>query len=529
MPKLRKAPLIGLLAVPLVAGAFVLQDQAVRESGRLFGQVLELVANRYVDSISSAQLYEKAARGLVEQLQDPYSELMSPKELKQFNTNTAGRYGGLGMRIEEQPGKGVTVVTVFPNTPAEAAGIREGDIIVAIESLSTRGWPSRRVADSLTGEPGTKVTVTFQRPGVAEPIRATFTRALIRVPAIPYAMMLDGNVGYIPLQGFNETSTAELERAVRNLLDQGARGLILDLRGNPGGFLDQALSISNLFLREGLEIASVRGRNTEPQVYYTRQKPIAPTIPLVVLTNQGSASASEIVAGALQDHDRALIVGTTTFGKGLVQQLFPLEGGYALKITTAKWFTPSGRSIQKERRLNEDGLFVEVHPDSEESDSARRARPVFRSDAGRPVYGGGAITPDLVVLPDTLTTAEQEFRKATASKSQDIYVTLYDYAYELKSTVKPDFVVRPEWREELYRRLQKKGVEIDRKLYDGAARLIDRELELRIARLAFGDTAERRRSLPDDAQLRKALELLRQGKTQQELFALVAAAGRQDR
>jgi carboxyl-terminal processing protease len=523
MPRIRRAALAAVVLVPLVAGAFVVQERATREGGRLFSQVLDLVSSRFVDTVDATALYEKAARGLVSQLQDPYSELMSPRQLKQFNTNTAGRYGGLGMRIEEQPGKGVTVVVVFPSTPAEAAGIREGDLIVGVDTLSTRGWNSRRVADSLTGEPGTKVNVTFARPGVPEPIKATFTRALIRVPAVPYAIVFDDKIGYIPLQGFNETSTNELGKAVQGLEQQGVRGLVLDLRNNPGGFLDQALSISNLFLKQGMEIASVRGRNAEPQTYFAREKPVAPSLPLVILTDQYSASASEIVAGALQDHDRAVIVGTTSFGKGLVQTLFPsLEGGYALKMTTGKWYTPSGRSIQKERRLTDDGAYVEVHPDSVDSDSARRDRPIFRSDAGRVVYGGGAITPDLVVQPDTFTTAEQNFRRATASRSQDIYVTLYDYAYELKAGVRPDFVIRAEWRSELYQRLRRKGIELDRSLYDGAARLIDRDLELRIARLAFGDSTARRRSLDDDSQLRAAIDLLRRGQSQQDLFALVA-------
>jgi carboxyl-terminal processing protease len=517
MRPFRRTALIGVLLVPAIAGAFVVQDRASREGGRLFGQVLELVNARFVDSVNAADLYEKAARGLVSQLQDPYSELMSPRQLTQFNTSTAGRYGGIGMRIEEQPGKGVTIV--FPNTPAEKAGIREGDVIISIDTLAVRGWNSRRVADSLTGTPGTKVNVTFARPGVEEPFKATFTRALIRVPAVPYAIMFDGKVGYIPLQGFNETSTAELARAVTNLQAQGAKGLVLDLRGNPGGFLDQSLSISNLFLKEGQEIASVRGRNVEPQTYYAREKPIAPTLPLVILTDQCSASASEIVAGALQDHDRAVIVGTTSFGKGLVQTVFNLDGGYALKMTTGKWYTPSGRSIQKERILTDDGNWVEVDHDSLDQGE----RPTFKSDAGRTVYGGGAVTPDLIVRPDTFTTAEQEYRKATASKSPDIYVILYDYAYELKDKVKPDFTVQPAWREELYRRLTAKGIQVDRAMYNNAARYIDRELDVRISRLAFGDSTARRRTLDEDPQLRRALDLVRQGGTQQELFALVTA------
>ena len=519
----RRTALIGVILVPAIAGAFVVQDRASREGGRLFAQVLDLVNSRFVDSVNAADLYEKAARGLVTQLQDPYSELMSPRQLTQFNTNTAGRYGGIGMRIEEQPGKGVTIVQVFPNTPAERAGIREGDVIVGVDTLAVRGWNSRRVADSLTGTPGTKVNVTFARPGVPEPIKATFTRALIRVPAVPYAIVFDGKIGYVPLQGFNETSTSELAKAITSLQAQGAKGLVLDLRNNPGGFLDQSLSISNLFLKEGQEIASVRGRNVEPQTYYAREKPIAPTLPLVILTDQYSASASEIVAGALQDHDRAVIVGTTSFGKGLVQTVFNLDGGYALKMTTGKWYTPSGRSIQKERVLTEDGAWVEVDHDSLESGQPGAQRPTFKSDAGRTVYGGGAVTPDLMVKPDTFTTAEQEFRKATAAKWQEIYVLLYDYAYELKGKVAPNFTVQPAWRDELYRRFQSKGIEVDRKLYAGASRFIDRELDVRISRLAFGDSTARRRSLDDDPQLRQALELLRRGSTQQELFSLVTA------
>ena len=515
----RRTALIGVILVPAIAGAFVVQDRASREGVRLFSQVLDLVNSRFVDSVNTADLYEKAARGLVTQLQDPYSELMSPKQLTQFNTNTAGRYGGIGMRIEEQPGKGVTIVTVFPNTPAEKAGIREGDLIVGIDTLTVRGWNSRRVADSLTGTPGTKVNVTFARPGVPEAFKATFTRALIRVPAVPYAIMFDGKLGYIPLQGFNETSTAELARSISSLQAQGAKGLVLDLRGNPGGFLDQALSISNLFLKEGQEIASVRGRNVEPQSYYAREKPIAPNLPLVILTDQYSASASEIVAGALQDHDRAVIVGTTSFGKGLVQTVFNLDGGYALKMTTGKWYTPSGRSIQKERVLTDDGQWVEVDHDSLQD----AKRPTFKSDGGRTVYGGGAVTPDLLVKPDTFTTAEQEYRKATAPKSPDIYVIMYDYAYELKGKLAPNFTVQPAWRDELYRRFQAKGIEVDRGLFNGASRMIDRDLEVRISRLAWGDSTARRRTVDDDPQLRQALDLLRRGNSQQELFTLVTA------
>jgi carboxyl-terminal processing protease len=520
----RSRTILFILAVgaPLVTGAFVAQDRATRDGGRLLGQVLDLVQSRFVDSLEEGALYEKAARGLINQLQDPYSELLSPRQLSQFNTTTGGRYGGIGMQIEDQPGKGAVVTKVFHNTPAEQAGVREGDVIVGVDSLSTRGWGNARVADSLRGTPGSKVTVAFARPGVSDLIQSTFTRAVIRVPAVPYAITFD-NIGYLPLDNFNESSTRDIASAVRQFQAQGTRGLILDLRRNPGGFLEQALSITNLFLKQGAEIASVRGRGTEPQVYTAQERPLAPDIPIVVLIDQYSASAAEIVAGALQDHDRALVIGTTSFGKGLVQTVYNLDGGYALKMTTGKWFTPAGRSIQKERRLLADGQFVEVHPDSLESDSARKARPTYKSTSGRQLYGGGAITPDIAVKPDTFSTAEQAFLRATAAKSSEMYVTLYDYAIEFRGKLNKDFQVDPAWRGEFYSRLQKKGIEIDRALYDGASAYIDRELERRIARTAFGDSTMRRRTLKDDPPLQRAIDVLKKGLTQKELLALAGS------
>jgi carboxyl-terminal processing protease len=531
MSRIRTAAVASAILVPVIAGGFIAQERSTTEGAKLFSQVLSLVSDRYVDTVDAAGLYEKAARGLVQQMQDPYTELMSPKQRADFNRGTAGKYGGLGMQIEEQPGKGITVARVFPHTPAEAAGIREGDLIIFVDTISTRGWNTRKVSDYLTGTPGTKVSATFGRPGVSEPIKATFTRAVIHVPAVPYAIMFDGKIGYLPLNQFTEASTKEVSESVRNLQSQGAHGIVLDLRGNPGGFLDQALAISNLFLKEGQEIASVRGRGTEPQQYVARERPLAADVPIVVLVDQYSASASEIVAGSLQDHDRALIVGMTSFGKGLVQTLFDLDGGWALKMTTAKWYTPAGRSIQKERKLTADGQFLEVHPDSLETDSARKARPQFKSDAGRVVYGGGGIAPDLMVKPDTFSAAEQEFRKAIAPKSQEFYVTLYDYGYELKSKVQPDFKVQPEWRAELLSRLQKAGVKVDQAQYNAAGHYVDYLIEQRVSRLAFGDSTAKRRELPEDVQLRTALDILRKTQNQKDIFVVArqtASAARQD-
>ncbi|HKG90356.1 MAG TPA: S41 family peptidase [Gemmatimonadaceae bacterium] len=523
----RAAVVAAAFVLPLLAGGFMLQSAAPRGDGtRLFSQVLALTASRFVDSVDAGALYEKAARGLVRELNDPYSVLYTPKELRDFTANTGGRYAGIGALIEEQE-NAVLISRVYPNTPAEEGGVREGDRIIQIDTASTRGWHMDRVSETLKGTPGTKVKVTFQRPGLAEPIRVTFTRAVIHIPAVPYAIVLDGGVGYIPLQQFNETSAEETEAAVRRLQKAGARSIVLDLRGNGGGILDQALVVSNLFLPQGAEITSVRERGGPAAVHVARDEPIAPSMPLVVLSDGGTASASEIVAGALQDHDRAVLVGTTSFGKGLVQSLYPLDGGYALKMTTGKYYLPSGRIIHKDRQLV-NGRLVEVLPDSLESDSVKKSRPTFRSDGGRVVYGGGGITPDLIVPTDTLRSVEQRLVRALSPKSQQLYLSLYRLAFDLKSQVAaPGFAVRPEWREDLYRRLTTSGVEVDRALFDSASTFVDNLIADRVSRFAFGDSAAMRRRVPQDAQLTRALELLRQGRTQRELFAAAAREGRQ--
>ena len=520
MPRRRKLLLLGIIAAPLLAGGFVAQDRAASDGARLLEQVLTIVSGRFVDSVDAAALYEKAARGLVHELNDPYSMLLSPKELATFNAQTGGKYGGVGMEIGEVQGF-ITVQRVFPHTPAEQAGVIEGDRIVQVDTANTRGWSTAQVSDVLKGRPGTKVSVKFLRTGVAEAIPVTFTRANVRIPAVPYAIMLDGKIGYVPLQQFNETATEELESSIQRLSSEGAKGLVIDLRGNGGGYLEQSATVANLFLKKGMEVSSVRGRAGYQETLYATDNPTAPEIPLIVLTDGRTASASEIVAGALQDHDRAVIIGTTSFGKGLVQTVYPLDGGYALKMTTAKWYTPSGRSIQKDRKLLPDGSFVEVHPDSMETDSVRKLRPKFKSDAGRTVYGGGAVTPDVIVRPDTLSTDEQKLLNALAPKAQIVRTTLINYAVEQKGKVKLDFIVSRAWRDEFYKRLVAQGVKVDKAQFEAGGSEIDRLLGSSIARISFGDSTAKRRDVVDDAQLRRSLELLRAAPTQRALFDAV--------
>lgn len=519
MSRTRKFALLSAVALPLVAGAFVVQERGVLNSARLFDQVMAIVGERFVDSIAAGALYEKAARGLVDQLNDPYSELYTPKDLERFNTETGGFYGGIGMLIEDQHGS-IMISKVYPNTPAEEAGIREGDRIVGVDTASTRGWRIDQVSGGLKGQPGTKVKARFLRPGVAQPFEVEFTRRVIRIPAIPFALMLDGKIGYVPLQQFNETTVREFAEQLRRLRGEGVTGVVLDLRRNTGGFLDQALELTNFFLPRGKEIATVRVRVGPAEKYVAEADPVAPDIPLVILTDGYSASASEIVAGALQDHDRALVVGTTSFGKGLVQSVYRLDGGYAIKLTTGKWFTPSGRSIQKERVLDSNGNYVEVTPDSLETDADRITRPAFRSSGGRTVYGGGAITPDVIVPYDTLTSAEQKLARSLVPRWQDLYIALDEFAFAIKGALRPDFTVTAAMRDEAFTRITARGVPLDRAEWEAGRRYVDRIVNDRLSRRAFGDSTWKRRDVKEDAQLLKAMELLRRGRTTAELIAL---------
>jgi carboxyl-terminal processing protease len=534
MTRNRTTLVAAILVVPIVAGGFLLQEPPRRANGRLFDQVLSIVSRQYVDTMASADLMARAAKGLVRELHDPYTELFTPRESDDFGRATNGRYGGTGMLLAEEENELVTVQRVFPNTPAEDAGVSEGDRIVGIGDSAATDWGLNKVSDRLRGTPGSKVMVTFSRPGVTMPIKLTFTRREVHVPAVSFSTIVGANVGYIPLQTFNENAAEEVESAVARLISQGAKGLVLDLRDNGGGIVEQSLAISSLFLRDSQAIVSVRSRTEEEDVARAEGTHLASNVPLVVLTNGGTASAAEIVAGALQDHDRALVLGNTTFGKGLVQSLYSLDGGYSLKITTGKWYTPSGRSINRERRITDDGRvlegrlldgkIVEGSEDSVETEATRARRPQFRTTGGRVVYGGGGIVPDFLVNEDTLTTLESEFLRSVAPKAQQIQVVLQQYSLELRGRVQPGFTLAPEWRTELRRRLSAAGVTIEPKYDSVGTSLLSAELDRRVTRRAFGDAEAKKRTLGDDRALTRAIELLQRSRTQQDLLRVASAA-----
>jgi carboxyl-terminal processing protease len=348
--------------------------------------------------------------------------------------------------------------------------------------------------------------------------------------------MFDGGVGYISLNPVAETSADELQSEITAMKAKGMKSLILDLRLNPGGLLDQGVKVADLFLDQKQEIVATRGRaRGSTKEFYDEAKQAWPGLPIVVLVNDGTASAAEIIAGALQDHDRAVVVGTPTFGKGLVQTLFPLGDGVALKLTTARWYTPSGRTIQRTAKNEEDqavqaaveaGDTVPGVPDKEHSDSAIRSRPIFHTDAGRVVRGGGGIVPDLVIRPDTLSGGEKGFAKALGNHLPEYRDALTSIALEAKKsgTVKSEsFTVTPEMRQQVYQRLRAKGIDLTPQVYDGASDLITEQLGYEMARYVFGRPAEFRRRAQDDKQLQTAMSLLRKAGTPRELMSLATS------
>jgi carboxyl-terminal processing protease len=342
---------------------------------------------------------------------------------------------------------------------------------------------------------------------------------VIEVNPVQHALLLGDGVGFVDLSVFSSSAAADLGRAIDSLRGAGARALVLDLRGDPGGLLDQGIGVADLFLDRGQKIVSTRGRTPDENRDFDDPAPQRfAGMPLVVLTDSGTASASEIVAGALQDHDRALVVGTTTYGKGSAQRVFRIGDG-ALKLTTALWYTPSGRSINRPRAGSaDDGEDdVPVRPDT--------TRPRFRSDGGRAVLGGGGIVPDVEVANAATSKAERDLQAALGAKVAQFRNVVAAYAVSLRASGairSPEFVVTPEMRDELYRRLQARGVAVARPVYDAAGPLVGRVLGAQVTRYAFGARAEFARTLRDDATLARALELLRGVTTQKALLEKAA-------
>ena len=536
--KHRWAITAAIAVISFFSGGWLLQrgsgDQAVFRQARIFDDVLNHVRHFYVDSVPESDLYKKATDGLLSELKDPYSVLLVEEDFKDLTEKTSGNYAGLGIQIDVRDGW-ITVVAPLPESPAERAGIQTGDQIVEVDGKSTHDWKSEAAVKALRGLPGSQVKILVRRPGLADPMPYELTRAAIHVRSVQPGTMFDGGVGYISLNPVSETSAIELQHEIAAMKKKGMKSMLLDLRNNPGGLLDQGVKVADLFLDPGQEIVSTRGRSRgATRQFFDSDAQLDAALPIVVMVSEGTASAAEIIAGALQDHDRALVVGTPSFGKGLVQTLYPLGESTALKLTTARWFTPSGRTIQRIATDEMDQVrqaMADVDPRMQRdsvSDSALKARPIFKTDAGRTVRGGGGIVPDVVVRPDTFTTPEREFVKAVGEKAAAYRDALTGYALELrqqKAIANEKFTVTPAMRKAFYDRLVKKGVAVTPATFEAASSFIDQQLGYEISRYSFGRQAESRRRWQDDPQMQEALRLLRRASTPKELLTLASAAG----
>lgn len=392
-----------LIVGAVVVGGLLLGSAAQSNTYNL-GKNIEILVNLfrnlnlfYVDGVEPDKLMDAAAEGMTKVL-DPYTTYLSAEKMEEFSTMTTGKYGGVGSMIRQR-GEWVDFIEPYKGSPADKAGIRPDDRIVEIEGKDAKGMTSQKVSDLLRGDPGSTVRLKVKKFPGEEVVDLRIKRERITIPSIPYYGMVADSVGYIIHNDFTEDCSTALLNAYRDLEAQGMKALVLDYRGNGGGLLQEAVKILSMFVPKGTEVVSMRSTKSakENRTFKTENEPVSLEVPIVVLTNSGSASAAEIVAGALQDTDRAVIVGQRTFGKGLVQSTYPLGYDAFAKITTAKYYLPSGRCVQAidYAHRNDDGSVASV-PDSLVQE--------FKTLGGRKVYDGGGVVPDVKLEPQYIST-----------------------------------------------------------------------------------------------------------------------------
>jgi carboxyl-terminal processing protease len=512
-----------LLAV-LFAVLFALGWWAGRVSSRdlygdldLFVEVLHKVEANYVDAVNPRPLVEGAIRGMLRQL-DPFSQYLDAKALTNLKSVTQGTFGGIGVEMNVREGY-PTVIAPIEGTPAWEAGLRSGDSIVEIDGKSAFGLAVEEAADRLRGPEGTQVRLKVSREGEDEDHDVTLTRRIIVRKAVPYAFVTEGGIGYLRLAVFSERTGEEVRSALERLRGEGAKSVVLDLRMNPGGLLDQAVSVAEEFVPRGTMVVYTHGRSHgDDQRFYAAEPKPNLQWPIVVLVDGGSASASEIVAGALQDLDRALVVGSTTFGKGSVQRVFPLrDQDAALKLTTALYYTPSGRSIN---RAAHDSLADE-EDDAEEAappaspDTA--TRPVFRTHEGRVVRGGGGITPDAVVLADTLKGLLRRV------ESRNLAFRFANRWLNTHPQAQPEAPGPAPWAEFLDW-LRGEKIEFTPAEAEAQRVPLERALRREMARRMLGDGAAIRVALEGDPAWARARAVLQGARAPRDVFAVTRAS-----
>ncbi len=506
--------------------ALVAQDQ-IPDQYKVFTAALSAIEGNYVGMVEADRLVYSAITGMLQTL-DPHSSFMDPRSYAQMRERQEGRYYGLGISIQVVDGE-ITVFSLFEGSPAYQKGLRRGDVIARIEGQDTKAWTSDQAVRQLRGPRGTPVKIAIKRASYDALIDLEVVRDEIHIPTIRASFMLDETTGYILLQDFGENTDQELGRVLADLTKRGMRRLVLDLRNNPGGALDQAIRVSNRFLPKGDLIVYTRGRvPNSDQDYRATQASDYLTMPMITLVNRNSASASEIVAGALQDHDRALIVGETTFGKALVQSVYRVSGGAGVAVTTARYYTPSGRLIQRPW----DGTFDEYLTYTfREQDPARTHRPeeLKFTDAGRRVYSGGGVEPDRRFDGPVEGFNPSRFGRTLFARNLfDTFAQRFSRAGDRRITAAPtaqpreltsDFQVTDAMVAEFKQHVETSRLRIDEAAWQQDLPFIRAMIRFEIDVDLFGVEVARRNLSREDPQVRHALTLF------QEAEALMRLGG----
>jgi carboxyl-terminal processing protease len=499
-----------VLAASGFGGAIYAQRANVGSSGteaeenlKSFSQVYAIIEQNYADPVNPDKaIYNGAIPGMLHVL-DPHSNFFDPKQYAQLREDQRGKYYGVGMQVGPRNNK-VIVIAPFAGTPAYRAGIRPGDIIVAVDGKPTDNLTTSEVADLLKGPKGTTVKITIAREGSEKPLEFTVVRDEIPRYSVDVHFMIKPGVGYMHVSSFSETTETEVQQA----LDEFGplQGLILDLRGNPGGLLSEGVGVADKFLKKGAVIVSHHGRASQEKIYRAAKGNGGKEYPLVVLVNRGSASAAEIVAGAIQDHDRGLVVGENTFGKGLVQTVYPLSENTGLALTTAKYYTPSGRLIQREYEgLSLYDYYFNRDDKADNAPQNGKNKEVKVTDSGRTVYGGGGITPDEKVATPKLT----KFQTHLLQK----YV-FFNFAkhYLISKHIDKNFQVDDSVLQEFRKFMDSQKIEFTEKDLIEANDWVRANIKAEIFTSEFGQEQGQRVRAEADPQVLKALDYLPKAK-----------------
>ncbi|HET6349124.1 MAG TPA: S41 family peptidase [Candidatus Krumholzibacteria bacterium] len=500
----------------------------------IFTKILEKVSQNYVVEVDTHKLMKKAIDGMLSDL-DPHSQYLDGLEYEDLMVSTRGEFGGLGMLISFRDNY-PTVMSPIDGTPASRAGIRGGDQIIEIEGQSTAGWTVDKAVGMLRGDPGTKVKFRIRHPGQNDATEYALVREIINVSSVPYHGMLKDGVGYIRVSNFAQKTAPEMEDALEELEGKGMRALVLDFRANPGGLLQTATEVSELFLEKDKLIVYTKGRlASSNRKYYSSNKNIHTGYPIVVMINGSSASASEIFTGAMQDWDAAFVVGQTSYGKGTVQTVFKLSDTEAVKLTTAKYYTPSGRSIHKDENdhphednqvaMNDGGGDVDDSaPDAPEQKSDAKTnelkgvkdakeKPVYYTSSGRVVYGGGGITPDLEFTPREYTDLQRRLER-------DYLGFSFALDYLKSHTVTEDFKTTDAVLKDFYKFMDAKKFEYKKEdLTDENVDYIRTMIAREIVNAKFGRNAMYKVVVDSDPEVNEVLQILDKHPTLKSLFA----------